>query len=297
MRKCFAALLATMVAASGLVLAPASPAAAATPRRSDGLNEPIYWVHGIQIAPNGHPKADCVQWHPAVNAFKTRGASGKQHTVAYYKNDVRCNTRVASYENGAGIKEFGRKMAWDIYNQYSSKGKSVDVVAHSMGGLIIRAAITGVQKKTKSWPPYLYVEDVVTFGTPHTGTSWARGYNTQQAKDMRPGSSFLKWLNKNPQSKQGTDWTLIGSEDDKVVPWKSAVSTSGSAAGYLAAGHKVVFHKGQGLGHSDTYKKTSGKFKSRYWNKRAEKSGWITQTRGESPVAVARTAAYSWRLW
>ncbi|SDT74742.1 DUF7379 domain-containing protein [Actinoplanes derwentensis] len=297
MRKSLAALLAALVAASGLILAPASPALAAPPKRNDGLGEPIYWVHGIQISATGHPKADCKQWDTAIKAYRARGATAEQNTVAFYKGDKNCNSRIGSYENGVSIKELGRKLAWDIYNRYTKNGRSVDAVGHSMGGLIIRAAITGVQKKTKNWPPALYIEDVVTIGTPHTGTNWARSYNTQQAKDMRPGSSFLKWLNKNPQSTQGTDWTLIGSEGDKIVPWKSSVSTSGSAAGYLAAGHKVVFHQGQGLTHTAIYKKASGKYKSRYWNKRAEKSGWITQTKGESPIVVARNANYSWRLW
>ncbi|MFJ2591339.1 esterase/lipase family protein, partial [Streptomyces sp. NPDC087538] len=50
---------------------------------------------------------------------------------------------------------------------YSAKGQTVDLVGHSMGGLIIRAALAGYAKGDPTWPDTLYVEDVVTLGTPH----------------------------------------------------------------------------------------------------------------------------------
>jgi hypothetical protein len=38
-----------------------------------------------------------------------------------------------------------------------------------MGGLVIRSALLIVQRNTPGWPPYLYVEDVITLATPHKG--------------------------------------------------------------------------------------------------------------------------------
>jgi pimeloyl-ACP methyl ester carboxylesterase len=309
MRKSLAVLAAAAVAASGLAVVAASPATAATtavtaassaPKRNDGLGEPIYFVHGIQASVTGHPKANCNQWNTAIKAYKAGGHNSESNTVAYYKGDTNCNTRIGSYENGVGVKELGRKLAWDIYNRYTKNGRSVDVVGHSMGGLIIRAAVTGVAKKEKNWPSKLYVEDAVTIGTPHTGTKWwAKACKLQACKDMAPGSAFMKWLTPNPQSAQGTDWTVIGSADDKVVAWKSAISFNEKTAGSLKPGHKVVFSAGQGLGHSDTYVTASGAWNSFYWNQREGKKAndFTNQAKGASPVVVARNANYYWRLW
>lgn len=272
---------------------PARAQAAAVPRRNDGLTEPIYWVHGIDRSSS--PSWDCRAWSAAIARYRALGARGTQHTVAYYTRDRNCNTRIGKFGNRANtVREIGRLLAWDIYNRYTRRNVSVDAVGHSMGGLIIRAAITGVQKRTRGFPPRLYLEDAVTISSPHTGAGWARLCGGA-CVDMRPGSAFLRWLNKNPQSTQGTDWTLIGAIDDNVVDWHAAVSTNTRAAGFLSAGHKVVFLGRQGLGHSVIYKKTSGAYKSRYWN--FYQNRWIVQNRGASPIVVARNANFYWRLW
>jgi hypothetical protein len=237
----------------------------------------------------------------AIKLYTGRGARGPQPTVAYYTADKNCNTRIGKFgSRGQNLGTIGKALAWDIYNRYTSKGKSVDVVAHSMGGLIIRAALTGVQKKAKGYPSKLYVEDVVTLSTPHNGSAKAKycailGFG--ECTQMKPGSSFLKWLSANPVSGPGTDWTLIGAKDDTTVSWTSAVSTGTphAKAGWIGAGHKVVFAKGQGLTHSQIYKKTTGSYHLQYWN--FYNPQWITQTAGASPVQVARNANYFWHDW
>lgn len=279
-------------------------AAVKVPKRNDGLNEPIYFVHGIQVPKNPlklSPSADCNEWAPAIKRYKQLGATSTHLiTVAYYKNDKNCNLRIGNFSNKqANLNDIARALANNIYNNFTKNGVSVDLVGHSMGGLIIRAAITGVQKHWAGFPPRLYVEDAVTFSTPHTGAGFAKlcAKVLGECKQMAPGSAFLKSLNSNPQSTQGTDWTLIGSKDDKVVNWTSALSTGtpNKEAGWISAGHKVVFAKGQGLGHSDIYKKTTGSYNSTYWNFYTNK--WITQKKGAAPVVVARNADYYWRLW
>lgn len=94
-----------------------------------------------------------------------RPSDGLSMRVGSGKKDVNCARKV----NGnldTRIQELGRRLAWDIYKHYSRHGKKVDVVGHSMGGQVIRAAITGVNKygSSSKWPDYLYVEEVVTLG-------------------------------------------------------------------------------------------------------------------------------------
>ena len=304
-----AAGLAAMIAATAAVATPATASvagpgqlaavtaavAAKVPPRNNGLNEPIYWVHGIQRQKKG-PAFNCASWSKAITRYRGGSATGSMRTVAYYAKDTNCNTRIGTFKTykSPGVRELGRLLAWDIYNRYTRHNVSVDAVGHSMGGLIIRAAVTGVQKKTKGFPPRLYVEDVVTLSTPHTGAGFARLCGGSQCADMRPKSAFLKWLNSNPQSTQGTDWTLIGTGDDDAVNWKSAVSYT-KTAGWMSAGHKVVFYSGQKLEHSTVYKATSGAYHSRYWN--FYDGQWREQARGAAPIVVARNGNYYWRLW
>jgi len=256
----------------------------ASPARNNGLNEPIYFVHGISLT----GKSDCGNWSPAIREYRRSGATGPLLTVGFYTGDTHCTTRVGRDGRNTSIAEIGRQLAWTIYNQYSRRNISVDAVGHSMGGLIIRSALTNVQRRLRGYPPYLYVEDVATLSTPHAGTSWARGCRFfRQCAEMVPGSTFLRSLYSNPQARPGTDWTVIGADDDDVVASKSAIG--------MLAGHKVVYKSGQGLEHGTVYKTTSGRYELRYWN--FYNPRWINQRAGAAPVVVARNANFFWRLW
>jgi pimeloyl-ACP methyl ester carboxylesterase len=92
-------------------------------------------------------------------------------------------------------------------------GKKVDIVAHSMGGLVSRSAIENHEASA-------VVKNLITLGTPHQGSplvglryllgiivasdgiaeSVAYNVSTQGIKDMLPGSSFLTKLNSNTKS-------------------------------------------------------------------------------------------------
>ncbi|HWS32056.1 MAG TPA: hypothetical protein VN408_04855, partial [Actinoplanes sp.] len=216
----------------------------------------------------------------------------------YYKNDKNCNTRIAGTDRSMSIKELGRRLAWDIYNRYTKKGKSVDAVGHSMGGLIIRSAVTGVQKKLKGWPPKLYIEDVVTISTPHQGTALAKGCGFVQCTEMRINSSFLKWLSKTPYTAQRTDWTLIGTTKDIYVPYWSSTVGDSSRAGYFTPGHRVIFTGGKNLGHTTIYKQTGNSgYTVKYWNAPQASQGWTTKNNNVSPIVMARNGNYYYSKW
>lgn len=148
-----------------------------------------------------------------------------------------------SHNTSAYIQHLGYHFAWYIWDHYSSQGVTVDIVAHSMGGLITGYMLakvqqnkgdTSAQRPIKDFPGYLYVEDVATMGTPHSGTDrtcWVG--NPQQAEQMcfSDRDILLDWMGDtnypggaralDPQGRGGTDWTLIGSFHDQNVPVKS----------------------------------------------------------------------------
>ncbi|MHB8873160.1 MAG: esterase/lipase family protein [Myxococcaceae bacterium] len=68
-----------------------------------------------------------------------------------------------------------------------SKKDPIEVVAHSMGGLVARLAL--VDRATRS-----RVRTLVTLGTPHGGTFAARFGATAHLLELRPGSATLRTL-------------------------------------------------------------------------------------------------------
>lgn len=268
--------------------------ASAAPTRNDSQNEPVYFVHGIHgfFDLRDTPGHDCNgYWGSAINKFRALGWTGSLYSVAYYAGDTNCSIRIASGSPHTSITEYGRLLAWEIYNRHSRYGQSVDIVAHSMGGLVARAAITGTAKNgLPNWPPHLYVEDVVTIGTPHNGTGIARGCFSAQCVDMRPDSDFLNWLADNAQADGGTDWTMIGTADDDAVPIGSATGESGGA------GHYVRYYARQRLEHHQQAENVSGTFRNSYWNY-YDRFNWHYQATGQNIITTAKNACYYWRHW
>jgi hypothetical protein len=252
--------------------------APATSARTDTLDKPIYFVHGIQK----ESKTDCANtWDKMIAAFRAWSKPTKivAHKVAYYWRDHGCDLSIneagdhakhyggafnawhrkgGGHTNNVRIEHLGYHLAWDIYNRYSRKQQPVDVVAHSMGGLIIRYALMQVALKNADFPKFLLVEDVVTMGTPHGGSKLPPLAYVEDGQ-MARNSTFLKRLELSgylPMGRGGTDWLTIGSGDDGLV---AAASAAGVAAGpdgdliskYIGAQHKVMYTKASKLGHND----------------------------------------------
>ncbi|MEV4567571.1 hypothetical protein AB0K12_27710 [Nonomuraea sp. NPDC049419] len=221
-------------------------AASAAPARADGHRVTVM-VHGFDreadISCSG-------AWNSARNLLNGNGW-GDVVTFGYYNKATNCDLRLRGTTD-TRIQEVGRQFAWTVYYLYSSKDIAIDVVTHSMGGLVAKAAIEGVNRygvgKTppdisgltvdpdhigatdwpRDWPPFLYIEDMVTFATPHQGIGSALvtacAITHEQCSDMRPGSGFISWLGKQPQSQMGTDYTFLASRHDDTVSVDSATN-------------------------------------------------------------------------
>ncbi len=66
-------------------------------------------------------------------------------------------------------------------------GTKVDLVAHSMGGVVARLALDDAETAAR-------VANLVTLGTPHRGTYLARFASTHLTHSLRPGSTVLARL-------------------------------------------------------------------------------------------------------
>jgi pimeloyl-ACP methyl ester carboxylesterase len=250
------------------------PSAAA---RTDTTDKPIYLVHGHA----GGSGTDCAQWKTLRDAFRAWGGTGAFKTVAFYYRDKHCNTNIAlsgsparrhrvvdrrahmkgSHTSDAPIAHLAYHLAWNIYDAYSRRGRPVDVIGHSMGGLIIRYAVAATQRHEFDFPPFLLVEDVVTMGTPHGGLRGVIPQDiSEEVNEMTPGSKLLKYLTRNawnPQARGGTDWLTMGSAADDTVAPDSAAATYPRripVSRYMGSAHKVWYTARDKIKHSDYYK-------------------------------------------
>ncbi|MFF3327825.1 esterase/lipase family protein [Streptomyces sp. NPDC002889] len=269
------------------------------PPRNNSSNETVYLVKGFNPDPTSDGVSCNARWKYLINASKRWGWKKKQFTqVGFYKGDYNCDINLASSDGTweLGLEELGRRLAWNIYLNHSVKGESVDLVGHSMGGLIIRAAVLGTQQHKKDWPDYIYVEDAVTLGTPHYGTFNADVCvdtfpTAQQCEDITPGSYFSNWLTdaKVPQSRQGTDWTFIGSQADESVSPRSATPTDHGAP------HLVRYDESAGISHSELRIISRGAKPMRYSNDGGQ--AWRHTTRGAAPLRATSHALYWSSAW
>lgn len=239
--------------------------AAAPPATAKESKQPVVFVHGLDAV--GKPGFDCDAWDRQVARLRDMKFSGTFARLAYYYGDSDCGWQLDhhgshdrhfgdgwghsedSHDADTRIEHLGYHFAWFLYSHFTNKGQKVDVVAHSMGGLITRYALAQVARDHPAFPPNLDVQDVVTQGTPHRGSrqnfeeslcQWAT-----QCDQMDPGSSFLKWMAanaKNPQGRGGTQWTAMGSRHDERVSRRSTVG--------MRAARKVVYREPH-IGHSD----------------------------------------------
>jgi pimeloyl-ACP methyl ester carboxylesterase len=233
----------------------ASPAFA----RDELRNDPVIVLHGLDAEPPA--SANCNWLNRVSSSLRAWGWTAPITRLAYYA-DTNCDDSLGHHGShtvhfGSGhsagfhteqtpIEHLGYHLAWFIYDHYSRNGVAVDVVGHSMGGLIIRYALARTAARDAHFPPYLRVEDVVTGGSPHLGFAppFAPCYTSYECRELLYGSAFLNQMaatGSNPQGLGGTDWTTEGS-------WADAVVSSDSATG-MPASHKVSWEKYQGIDH------------------------------------------------
>jgi hypothetical protein len=269
--------LAGVLAALALAALPVATAEA----RTDNRSKPVIFVHGLDAV--GDPGVSCSgTWGDMKNAFRAWGYTASLSAVGYYEYDTSCDASItddgshsshvssghyASSGMGHGantdIRHLGYHLAWDVYNRYSRNGTVVDLVGHSMGGLIIRYALSRVERGASGFPPYLYVEDAVTIASPHGGARsgvWLCPFT--QCDQMHAGSSFLVDMESTawePDGTGGTDWSSMGSDDDNYVAADRAVGAARDRSRMLYFGscHKVWYRDSTELEHSDFLHETS----------------------------------------
>src|SRR3954471_20586618 len=166
--------------------------------RTDTKSKPIILIHGYDFTGGTNCNSN---WGTVVTQLRTQGFTGPIVRVSYYGADTNCDVNLHNYGS------FGDRDSWKsiakafsnyVYSQYTSKGIAVDVVGHSMGGLIARGAVYGSAKAESGFSKPIDVEDAVTLAAPHAGAAWYSYLCLWgQCSTMKPGATDINWLNQN----------------------------------------------------------------------------------------------------
>jgi triacylglycerol esterase/lipase EstA (alpha/beta hydrolase family) len=114
--------------------------------------------------------------------------------------------------------------------QRETNGARVAIVAHSMGGLVARAALRSLGANS--------ISRIVTLAAPHHGTQIARWFRWLPVRQMSPDSAWLRALNASQEGHLAIAFTSIYSlHDNLIMPPRSARLDGAS------------MHELHGLGH------------------------------------------------
>ncbi len=222
-------------------------AAACQPARPVQKDRVVIFIHGWSAFGNG---VNCASSFGSLESrLRSEGFTADMVTVGFYDSDTNCDVNLRTWDSSIGNstswRDLSKTFSQYVYSTYTANGITVDVVGHSMGGLIIRGALKGSSGGEGGFSAPLKIEDAVTLGTPHAGAAWySSGCLWGQCAGLKPGNSDLTWLhqNGNPQGAGGTEWTTLGSTADDVVPEDSATSM------FIPESFKIVYSN---IEHSD----------------------------------------------
>ncbi|HYV00871.1 MAG TPA: hypothetical protein VEM93_00790, partial [Actinomycetota bacterium] len=141
----------------------------------------------------------------------------------------------SSHSADTPLEHLGYHLAWYIYDHYTVDGQTVDLVGHSMGGLIIRYALTKAEEHDPDFPPGLLVEDIVTLETPHGAPpcrSCAAGRNNAgNSSPAHPSSSRSDRTRRGPAGPIGRPWARTRTRSSaRTLPWPWRPPTGSSTS-------------------------------------------------------------------
>jgi pimeloyl-ACP methyl ester carboxylesterase len=184
----------------------------------------VVLVHGFE----GMAAKDCNELAPLAARLR-RAARRCVTVVGFYGGDTHADATLPGEPatTNTSLDEIGDRLAHHVREQHPHA--PVDLVGHSMGGLVIQAALQQL--------PAEAVRRVVTLGTPFAGLPSAVGCDVRQCLEMQPGCSWLV-------TSRARGWRVdlaIGSESDHDVPISSSLSVD--------AVHRVWVPAARGIDH------------------------------------------------
>jgi pimeloyl-ACP methyl ester carboxylesterase len=131
----------------------------------------------------------------------------------------------------ADLDSLARALARELTEFHRAQGNEpVTVLAHSMGGIVCRAALREVEPRM--------MRRLVTLATPHHGTRIARLLDQPPVAQMRMDSAWLSLLNAQQEGRLAVPMTCVYCPDDELVaPARSAEFAGARPLPLAGCGH------------------------------------------------------------
>lgn len=140
----------------------------------------------------------------------------------------------------ADIDTYARELLARIEAIGAAPARPVAIVAHSMGGLVARAALREAAPGA--------IGRIITVGTPHHGTVVACRFGWASTRQMCRGSGWLLELNARQEGQLSVPMTSLYSLDDNlIVPAGSALLRGSRSIGFSGMGHLGLLRSSQVL--------------------------------------------------
>jgi triacylglycerol esterase/lipase EstA (alpha/beta hydrolase family) len=148
-----------------------------------------------------------------------------------FSQDGHLNVRAINLPRGTDLETQSVALAHEIDALLARSGaRHVDIVAHSMGGIVARLLIQG-DYATR-------IRKLVTIGTPHKGSHLALLGIGPEAQQLTPQSKILERLNAAPLLDAIT--SLGSSHDTLVLPTLAAIYNPDTHTEFTFLGHNAM---------------------------------------------------------
>jgi pimeloyl-ACP methyl ester carboxylesterase len=115
-----------------------------------------------------------------------------------------------NYASGLGVERGA--LALRDYLRRHVRGGRIDLVCHSLGGLVARVYLQELGGARR-------VDRCITLGTPHSGTYNSYWVPSRIGRELRPDSSLLARLRKSQEQAQRVRFlSIVAGSDNLVVP-------------------------------------------------------------------------------
>lgn len=148
-----------------------------------------------------------------------------------FSQDGHLNVRAINLPRSTDLETQSVALAHEIDALLARSGaRHVDIVAHSMGGIVARLLAQG-DYATR-------IRKLVTLGTPHHGSHLAFAGLGPEAAQLTPQSRLLERLNSAPQQDNIT--SLGSSHDNIILPTRAAVYNPDTHVEFPLLGHNSM---------------------------------------------------------
>ena len=221
LRALFSEALAFEIALGRMALEPCREAVDSAAAASLSPQRPVLLVHGFGCSG--------AVWRPLLAKLRAAGVGP---------------VRAVSLEPlFTGMEAHAAKLLGELEALGSrSRVGAITIVAHSMGGLVARAALRRAR-------PGL-IGRIITIGAPHHGTALACCFRWPSTRQMCPGSSWLQELNADQEGRLDIPVTTLYSLDDNyIVPAGSSRLQGARAIELQGLGHLALLASKRVLAH------------------------------------------------